>query len=171
MSQWIIMTAVLSGMFSFSETPLCVLPDRWFVVFCSSQDATWFDGVVLKTFDRVCTLPWWFCLIYLCWLLSLVSCCVGGQSRKLEGKPFVSGGAGGFVSDLSYLELDNPAGNKERYSSWAESVTSLPKVIKQKVFDALLEAGCVCVWGGSSRVYLCWENEITSRWLNRIDCN
>lgn len=171
MSQWIIMTAVLSGMFSFSETPLCVLPDRWFVVFCSSQDATRFDGVVLKTFDRVCTLPCWFCLIYLCWLISLVSCCVGGQSRKLEGKPFVSGGAGGFVSKLSFLELDNPAGNKERYSSWAESVTSLPEVIKQKVFDALLEAGCVCVWGGSSHVYLCWENEITSRWLNRIDCN
>lgn len=51
------MTAVLSGMFSFSETPLCVLPVRWFVVFCSSQDATQFDGVVLKTLDRACTLP------------------------------------------------------------------------------------------------------------------
>lgn len=152
MSQWIIMTAVLSGMFSFSETPLCVLPDRWCVVFCSSQDATQFDGVVLKTFDRVCTLPCWFCLIYLCWLLSLVSSCVGGQSRKLKGKPFVRGGGLGFVSDLSFLELDNPAGNKERYSSWAESVTSLPQVIKQKVCDALLEAGG---GGGGAVVFIC----------------
>lgn len=152
MSQWIIMTAVLSGMFSFSETPLCVLPDRRFVVFCSSQDATQFDGVVLKTFDRVCTLPCWFCLIYLCWLLSLVSSCVGGQSRKLKGKPFVRGGGLGFVSDLSFLELDNPAGNKERYSSWAESVTSLPQVIKQKVSVALLEAGG---GGGGAVVFIC----------------
>lgn len=85
------------------------------------------------------------------WLISLVSCCVGTQGSKLQGEPFIRGGGPGFVADLSYLELDNPAGNRQRYSSWAESVTSLPQVIKQKVCNALLEAV------GSSHVYLCWE--------------
>lgn len=77
----------------------------------------------------------------------------GRQGRKLEGKPFVRGGSSGFVSDLSYLELDNPAGNKERYSSWAESVTSLPDVIKQKLmplYELVKEVPCAAV----KRLYL-----------------
>ncbi|XP_057645974.1 complement component C7 [Chionomys nivalis] len=77
----------------------------------------------------------------------------GSQGRKLEGKPFVRGGRSGFVSDLSYLELDNPAGNKERYSSWAESVTSLPDVIKQKLtplYELVKEVPCAAV----KRLYL-----------------
>ncbi|KAK7804898.1 hypothetical protein U0070_027615 [Myodes glareolus] len=77
----------------------------------------------------------------------------GGQSRKLKGKPFVRGGGLGFVSDLSFLELDNPAGNKERYSSWAESVTSLPQVIKQKLtplYELVKEVPCASV----KRLYL-----------------
>ena len=69
----------------------------------------------------------------------------------LRGVPFVRGGRPGFVSGLSYLELDNPDGNKQRYSSWAGSVTDLPQVIKQKVCDALLKAP------ESSHVYGHWE--------------
>lgn len=49
----------------------------------------------------------------------------------------VRGGDSGFVADLSFLDLDNPAGNKQRYSSWAGSVTRLPQVIKEKVCEAL----------------------------------
>ncbi|KAH0520565.1 Complement component C7 [Microtus ochrogaster] len=77
----------------------------------------------------------------------------GGQGRKLEGKPIVRGGSSGFVSDLSYLDLDNPAGNKERYSSWAKSVTSLPEVIKQKLtplYELVKEVPCAAV----KRLYL-----------------
>lgn len=71
----------------------------------------------------------------------------------LRGDPFIRGGGAGFISGLSYLELDNPAGNKRRYSAWAESVTNLPEVIKQKVYHALFKAI------GSSHVYLHKENE------------
>ncbi|KAL4822848.1 hypothetical protein H8958_013246, partial [Nasalis larvatus] len=56
----------------------------------------------------------------------------GTQNNVLRGDPFIRGGGSGFISGLSYLELDNPAGNKRRYSAWAESVTNLPEVIKQK---------------------------------------
>ena len=83
----------------------------------------------------------------------------------LRGDPFVRGGRPGLVSGLSYLELDNPAGNKWRYSRWAGSVTELPQVIKQKVRDTLLKAP------ESSHVYLHCENEIKLRWLNREGCN
>lgn len=73
-------------------------------------------------------------------LFHLISPRIGTQSNVLRGNPFVRGGSSGFVSGLSFLELDNPAGNKERYASWAESVTGLPQVIKQKVRPALLKA-------------------------------
>ena len=53
----------------------------------------------------------------------------------LRGVPSVRGGRPGFSAGLSYLELNNPAGNKRRYSQWAGSVTDLPEVIKQKVCD------------------------------------
>lgn len=98
-------------------------------------------------------------------LFDLISPCVGTQGNVLRGDPFVRGGGSGFVSGLSFLELDNPAGNKQRYSSWAESVTGLPQVIKQKVCPALLKAA------QSRHVSLHWENEIKSRWLNRDSCN
>lgn len=72
----------------------------------------------------------------------------GDQRRVLRGDPFVRGGASGFVSGLSYLELDNPTGNKERYTSWANSVTSLPQVIKQKLmplYELVKEVPCASV--------------------------
>ena len=53
----------------------------------------------------------------------------------LRGVPFVRGGRSGLIAGLSYLDLDNPAGNKQRYSRWAGSVPDLPEVIKQKVCD------------------------------------
>lgn len=77
----------------------------------------------------------------------------------MRGDPFVRGGRAGFVSGLSYLELDNPAGNRQRYSSWAGSVTSLPQVIKQKVCDALFKAA------EGSHIDLPWEKEAKSRCL------
>ncbi|XP_064232008.1 complement component C7 [Aotus nancymaae] len=72
----------------------------------------------------------------------------GTHSNVMRGDPFVRGGAAGFVSGLSYLELDNPAGNKRRYSSWAESVTNLPQVIKQKLtplYELVKEVPCASV--------------------------
>lgn len=79
----------------------------------------------------------------------------------VRGDPYVRGGSLDFVAGLSKLQLDNPAGNKGRYASWAESVTRLPQVIKQKVCPALLKAA------QGRHVYSHWENEIKSRWLNR----
>ncbi|EFB14079.1 hypothetical protein PANDA_011636, partial [Ailuropoda melanoleuca] len=77
----------------------------------------------------------------------------GTQGNVLRGDPFVRGGGSGFVSGLSFLELDNPAGNKQRYSSWAESVTGLPQVIKQKLtplYELVKEVPCASV----KRLYL-----------------
>uniref|UniRef100_A0A452TNQ5 Complement component C7 n=1 Tax=Ursus maritimus TaxID=29073 RepID=A0A452TNQ5_URSMA len=77
----------------------------------------------------------------------------GTQGNVLRGDPFVRGGGSGFVSGLSFLELDNPAGNKQRYSSWAESVTGLPQVIKQKLtplYELIKEVPCASV----KRLYL-----------------
>lgn len=77
----------------------------------------------------------------------------GTQSNVLRGVPFVRGGRPGFVSGLSYLELDNPDGNKQRYSSWAGSVTDLPQVIKQKLtplYELVKEVPCASV----KRLYL-----------------
>ncbi|XP_034855161.1 complement component C7 [Mirounga leonina] len=77
----------------------------------------------------------------------------GTQLNVLRGDPFVRGGGSGFVSGLSFLELDNPAGNKQRYSSWAESVTGLPQVIKQKLtplYELVKEVPCASV----KRLYL-----------------
>ncbi|EQB79060.1 complement component C7 [Camelus ferus] len=75
------------------------------------------------------------------------------QGNVLRGNPFVLGGRSGLVSGLSYLELDNPAGNKQRYSSWAGSVTDLPQVIKQKLtplYELVKEVPCASV----KRLYL-----------------
>ncbi|KAL1783022.1 complement component C7 [Sigmodon hispidus] len=77
----------------------------------------------------------------------------GSQGRKLQGELFVEGGHSNFATDLKFLELDNPAGNRQRYSSWAESVTSHPKVIKQKLmplYELVKEVPCASV----KRLYL-----------------
>ncbi|KAM4869966.1 complement component C7 [Urocitellus parryii] len=77
----------------------------------------------------------------------------GNQNNVLRGVPFVRGGGPGFIAGLSFLQLDNPAGNKRRYSDWAESVTSLPQVIKQKltpIYELVKEVPCASV----KRLYL-----------------
>ncbi|XP_036165951.1 complement component C7 [Myotis myotis] len=77
----------------------------------------------------------------------------GTQSNMLRGDPFVRGGRPGLVSGLSFLELDNPAGNQKRYSSWARSVPDLPTVIKQKLtplYELVKEVPCAAV----KRLYL-----------------
>ncbi|XP_048224185.1 complement component C7 [Perognathus longimembris pacificus] len=77
----------------------------------------------------------------------------GTQNNVLRGDPFVRGGRAAFVSGLSFLELDNPAGNKRRYSAWAQSVTNLPQVIKQKLtplYELVKEVPCASV----KRLYL-----------------
>ncbi|XP_029797128.1 complement component C7 [Suricata suricatta] len=77
----------------------------------------------------------------------------GTKSNILRGDPFVSGGSPGFVSGLNYLDLDDPAGNKKRYASWAGSVTNFPQVIKQKLtplYELVKEVPCASV----KRLYL-----------------
>lgn len=57
----------------------------------------------------------------------------GSSGNRIKGDPYIEGGSPGAVAGLSYLELNNPAGNSQRYSFWARSVTDYPRVIKQKV--------------------------------------
>ncbi|XP_072680880.1 complement component C7 isoform X1 [Canis lupus baileyi] len=77
----------------------------------------------------------------------------GTQGNMVRGDPYVRGGSLDFVAGLSKLQLDNPAGNKGRYASWAESVTRLPQVIKQKLtplYELVKEVPCASV----KRLYL-----------------
>ncbi|KAM7147544.1 complement component C7 [Molossus nigricans] len=77
----------------------------------------------------------------------------GTQSNVLRGDPLVRGGHPGLATGLSFLELDNPAGNQQRYSAWAGSVTKLPQVIKQKLtplYELVKEVPCASV----KRLYL-----------------
>ncbi|XP_022348765.1 complement component C7 isoform X1 [Enhydra lutris kenyoni] len=77
----------------------------------------------------------------------------GTQSNRLKGDSFVRGGSPNFVAGLSSLDLNNPARNKEQYSSWAESVTGGPQVIKQKLtplYELVKEVPCASV----KRLYL-----------------
>lgn len=57
----------------------------------------------------------------------------GRSGNKIKGDPYIEGGSPGAVAGLSYLDLDNPAGNSQMYTSWAASVTDYPRVIKKKV--------------------------------------
>ncbi|XP_069483299.1 complement component C7 [Ambystoma mexicanum] len=69
----------------------------------------------------------------------------GSSSQIIRGDPMVIGGESKFVAGLSYLDLNNPAGNDERYAMWAGSVKNLPRVIKQKVaplYELVKEVPC-----------------------------
>ncbi|MBZ3872223.1 Complement component C7 [Sciurus carolinensis] len=77
----------------------------------------------------------------------------GNEKNVLRGVPFVRGGGSGFIAGLSFLQLDNPAGNRRRYSAWAQSVSRLPQVIKQKLtplYELVKEVPCASV----KRLYL-----------------
>ncbi|KAM5264400.1 complement component C7 [Ctenodactylus gundi] len=77
----------------------------------------------------------------------------GTRSNVIQGQPLVRGGNAGLVSGLSFLSLSNPAGNQKKYSDWAQSVTHLPQVIKQKltpIHELVKEVPCASV----KRLYL-----------------
>uniref|UniRef100_A0A8C5TNB7 Complement component C7 n=1 Tax=Malurus cyaneus samueli TaxID=2593467 RepID=A0A8C5TNB7_9PASS len=72
----------------------------------------------------------------------------GSSSNKIKGDPYIEGGSPDAVASLSYLELDNPAGNSHRYTSWAASVTDYPRVIKKKLiplYELVKEVPCSSV--------------------------
>ncbi|NXU61718.1 CO7 protein, partial [Horornis vulcanius] len=72
----------------------------------------------------------------------------GSSSNKIKGDPYIEGGSPGAVAGLSYLDLDNPAGNSRIYTSWAASVTDYPTVIKKKLtplYDLVKEVPCSSV--------------------------
>ncbi|KAJ1210246.1 hypothetical protein NDU88_005612 [Pleurodeles waltl] len=69
----------------------------------------------------------------------------GSSSNIIRGDPLVLGGEAKFVAGLSYLDLNNPAGNDARYAAWAGSVKNLPSVIKQKItplYELVKEVSC-----------------------------
>ncbi|XP_055968101.1 complement component C7 [Sorex fumeus] len=87
------------------------------------------------------------------WLKDALKEASGTRSNVLRGDPFIRGGNAGLVAGLSLLDLDNPAGNRQRYASWAGSVTNLPQVIKQKLtplYELVKEVPCASV----KRLYL-----------------
>ncbi|KFW79057.1 Complement component C7 [Manacus vitellinus] len=72
----------------------------------------------------------------------------GSSGNKIKGDPYIEGGSPGAVAGLSYLELNNPAGNTRRYSLWAASVTDYPRVIKKKLtplYELVKEVPCSSV--------------------------
>ncbi|KAM6188186.1 LOW QUALITY PROTEIN: complement component C7-like [Sarcoramphus papa] len=72
----------------------------------------------------------------------------GSSSNKIKGDSYIEGGSPGAVAGLSYLELNNPAGNSQRYSFWARSVTDYPRGIKQKLtslYELVKEVPCSSV--------------------------
>ncbi|KFP83282.1 Complement component C7, partial [Acanthisitta chloris] len=72
----------------------------------------------------------------------------GSSGSKIKGNPYVEGGRPGAVAGLSYLDLNNPAENSEKYSNWAASVTDYPRVIKKKLtplYELVKEVPCSSV--------------------------
>uniref|UniRef100_A0A8D0H868 Complement component C7 n=1 Tax=Sphenodon punctatus TaxID=8508 RepID=A0A8D0H868_SPHPU len=77
----------------------------------------------------------------------------GTSNNQIKGDPYIEGGSPGTVAGLSYLDLNNTAGNSERYTSWALSVTDYPRVIKRKLtplYELVKEVPCDSV----KRLYL-----------------
>ncbi|XP_053145733.1 complement component C7 [Hemicordylus capensis] len=72
----------------------------------------------------------------------------GSSSNEVKADPFVEGGSPAAVAGLSYLNVQDPVANTERYSFWARSVSSYPKVIKQKItplYELVKEVPCASV--------------------------
>ncbi|XP_035291383.1 complement component C7 [Anguilla anguilla] len=57
----------------------------------------------------------------------------GSNSRKIPVGTDIVGGDPAYIAGLSYVDLDNPAGNKDMYTKWAGSVKSFPTVIQPKL--------------------------------------
>lgn len=58
---------------------------------------------------------------------------LGVRNDQIRADPYVEGGDSGSVAGLSFIDVNNPVANTERYSRWAHSVSLFPKVIKKKV--------------------------------------
>ncbi|NXQ36912.1 CO7 protein, partial [Alaudala cheleensis] len=72
----------------------------------------------------------------------------GSSGNKIKGDPYIEGGSPGAVAGLSYLDLNNPAGNSQMYTLWAASVTDYPRVIKKKLtplYELVKEVPCSSV--------------------------
>nr|XP_041567206.1 LOW QUALITY PROTEIN: complement component C7 [Taeniopygia guttata] len=72
----------------------------------------------------------------------------GSTGNKIKGDPYIEGGSPSAVAALSYLDLDNPAGNSRMYTLWAASVTDYPRVIKKKLtplYELVKEVPCSSV--------------------------
>ncbi|CAL8320838.1 unnamed protein product [Lota lota] len=69
----------------------------------------------------------------------------GHNTNTLFIKTNVVGGAGGFISDLGVLDLEDPEANAARYERWASSVKDFPDVINQKLrplYELVKEVQC-----------------------------
>ncbi|KAM7024837.1 complement component C7 isoform 1-T1 [Acridotheres tristis] len=72
----------------------------------------------------------------------------GSSGNKIKGDPYIEGGSPAAVAGLSYLDLDNPAGNNRLYTVWAASVTDYPRIIKKKLtplYELVKEVPCSSV--------------------------
>ncbi|XP_007487476.2 complement component C7 [Monodelphis domestica] len=75
------------------------------------------------------------------------------KDNLLRGNAFVKGGNPALVADLSYLNMNDPAGNRGRYASWAATVGQYPQIIKQKLaplYELVKDVPCAPV----KRIYL-----------------
>ncbi|XP_060092573.1 complement component C7 [Heteronotia binoei] len=72
-----------------------------------------------------------------------------GQSNKMITVDFiVEGGSPASIAELNTLDLEEPAGNSERYSAWAGTVPSYPRIIKKKIkplYELVKEVPCASV--------------------------
>ncbi|XP_053556403.1 complement component C7 [Bombina bombina] len=81
-------------------------------------------------------------------LFELIKYSSGSTATELRGSVAVIGGDPKFVAGLSFFNVDNPAGNEQRYASWAGSVTKLPSIIKRQLtplYELVKEVPCSSV--------------------------
>nr|XP_034956365.1 complement component C7 [Zootoca vivipara] len=72
----------------------------------------------------------------------------GTTSNRIRADPLVEGGSPGAVAGLSYMDINDPVANTQRYSFWARSVSYSPRVIKQKLtplYELVKEVPCASV--------------------------
>ncbi|XP_068952319.1 complement component C7 [Petaurus breviceps papuanus] len=86
-------------------------------------------------------------------LTELLKLASGMKDKFLHGNAIVKGGNPALVDGLSYINVDDPAGNRARYASWAATVGQYPQIIKQKLtplYELVKEVPCASV----KRLYL-----------------
>ncbi|OWK57807.1 Complement component C7 [Lonchura striata] len=129
------------------------LGGRYKVIFYMDTDKMKAEGVSITDLYK-CTSSGWNALIVKkkkkeCTKLDeLLLASSGSTGNKIKGDPYIEGGSPGAVAALSYLDLDNPAGNSQMYTLWAASVTDYPRVIKKKLaplYELVKEVPCSSV--------------------------